>query len=205
MVLIHASEKKLQHFANIKQVTYYKPRGIWYASDDSWVKTTHNKKYKYFYRIEVFYTTLVSESDKKSVLHIGRDDKCLELIYKYGYVNPKGKGGMLLLDWVKIGKDYGGIEFESPLKYLDNHLFKDSKLVAEFKLHGLNVTTNTLNGIWCENYDQKTSGCVWNRSAIRSFFAIDRYEVDLVGKYDEHYLQLIRRRKKGQTHKIIDK
>lgn len=175
MQLIHISKEKLKHIVDVEQIEEsVKPRGIWYAPDDLWLihDYANNEKYKYFYRVELHYTTVLLPNINK-VLQIRNVNDFMKLTYKYGYTTDDN---MILLDWAKIGSHYGGIEIIPIFKHLKK--IDDAKLISKFKKHGFAISMNVIT--WLIVF-YVPCGCVWNKSAIKSIKSINIKDIGSFG------------------------
>ena len=102
---------KIKHKYTQKH-SFLKPNGVWYSCYNSWYSWTKrempNWLYKYIHEIN-FNKNILTDIDNKNkdkvlVLNKIRD---IELFHKR-YYNPNDKD---FIDWTKVTKDYGGIEF----------------------------------------------------------------------------------------------
>jgi len=136
-------EKILEIKEDYKQKhSLLKPNGVWYSCYNSWYNWVKgempNWLYKYIHRISFNKSVLtdIDNKDKDKVLVLD-NIKDIHLFHKR-YYNPNDKH---YIDWTKVTKDYGGVEFcpyfpEIRKKYP-----------------------------WYYSLDA-ASGCVWNTTAI---------------------------------------
>lgn len=164
-----------------------KPNGLWYSLYSSWYNhiTNQNMDYKikdYIHKIELnknIFTNLQNPDSNKVLLIKNLDD--VELFTKK-YKIAKGNGKRMnidpnskiymnycIIDWEKVAKDYGGIEFYPYVKY--SSLF--------FNKNPLEIY------IWYNSIDI-SSGCIWNTKSIIQTIKL-LYKLDLKTK---HYISI---------------
>ena len=150
----------------------FKPLGLWYSIRDSYIKfinfkQTFNKdsilpKNLNIYKLTIYpnsLTTDIKNPDPNKILQLKTYDdvKLFNKIYKTKYYKKpeKGKDSDILyhfiwIDWVKVAKDFGGIEFH-PYIGIHTKLFDEQKKKEVF--------------LWYSQIEYD-SGCIWNLKNI---------------------------------------
>ena len=129
----------------------FKPKGLWYAFNYEWASWVYHempryaRDYDYVHKIEV--------TDK--VLSLDTIDKCIEFTKRYGIEQAWGNHPIYKIDWIKVAKDYSGIEVTQPYKWSRIH-------EHEYTLW------------WLYGWDVG-SGCVWNEDGIKSIELVHSY------------------------------
>jgi hypothetical protein len=144
-----------------------KPNGLWYSLYSSWFNhiTNQNMDYKikdYIHKIDLnenIFTNLQNPDPNKILLIKNLDDvaiftrkyKIAEGNRKKMNMDPNSKiyFNYSEIDWKKVAKDYGGIEFYPYIKY--SSLFFNKKHLEIY--------------IWYSSIDI-SSGCIWNTKPI---------------------------------------
>ena len=143
------------------QQEYFKPRGIWYQVNDSWldwVKTEMPhwlpERYKLKYELNI---------DFSNVLVLDTEAKMIAFSKEYIYIDPKDETGYLSrynkqINWPLVAQRYDGIEI--------------APYFWQFRMHD--------DFGWYYAWDV-ASGCIWNTKAIKSynikpFNWLDHYE-----------------------------
>ena len=150
----------------------FKPLGLWYAIGDSYIKFI-NFKQKFdkdsilpknlnFFKLNIYpkhLTTDIKNPDPNKILQLKTYDdvKLFNKIYKTDYYKKpkKAKDSNILfhfiwIDWVKVAKDFGGIEFH-PYIGIHTKLFDEQKKKEVF--------------LWYSQIEYD-SGCIWNLENI---------------------------------------
>lgn len=190
-VLIHASTNKfsmddiITHPASIQEGRW-KPYGIWYALGTSWLKFMFQERYKYFYFIKVYYTAW-NKPDINKVAKLDTLDAFDNFTFKYGYVkkdSPDSKVGFVLIDWVRVANDFGGVEV---IPYYKNRsLILSEEDLQKYANAGLDMSL-TVAFVWLNLLDVP-SGCVWNKKAIKKFVLIPEKYKKMIEKTEKEYL-----------------
>lgn len=160
-----------------------KPNGMWYSLYSSWYNhiTFQDMDYKikdYIHKIELnenIFTNL-QNPDPNKILQIKNLDDVAIFTRKYKIakgnrkkmnMDPKSKiyFNYSEIDWKKVAKDYGGIEFYPYIKY--SSLFFNKKHLEIY--------------IWYQAIDI-SSGCIWNTKSIIHTIKL-MYKKDLKTKY----------------------
>ena len=176
--MIHISNNKIKKLYNVSQSCIVKPRGLWYANADEWLKyfSKYNEKIKeckYVYELKLKYTEYKKKNINK-ILHISTEKIFDKFTIKYGIVEKSKYSDddySIFINWTDVAKDYGGIEV-MPLihsrlttrRKLDINVVK--KYNAKFKFTKKVKDTTSLM-FWLYTLDI-ASGCVWNPKAVRS-------------------------------------
>lgn len=135
-------------------VADYKPRGLWYDLNGSWVDMLmEDAKYamwalnrldesNYVYKVTV---------DKSKILVINSVKKAVAFTNKYGVVLPShGYKYNFLINWKKVAREYDGIEVRDCCEDLDGTF------------------------LWFSYWDC-SSGCVWNKSGVKKLKLVASY------------------------------
>ena len=164
-----------------------KPNGLWYSLYSSWYNhiTNQNMDYKiknYIHKIELnenIFTNLQNLDSNKILLIKNLDDvaiftkkyKIVEGNRKKMNMDPNSKiyFNYSEIDWKKVAKDYGGIEYYPYVKY--SSLFFNKKHLEIY--------------IWFQAIDI-SSGCIWNTKSIIQTIKL-LYKLDLKTK---HYISI---------------
>lgn len=167
----HFSKKKfkLYYYENInKKNIFFKPDGLWYGINDSvikWFELDPNDeeqiKYvnkKYIYEINLkknSFSTNLNIKGKNKILQIKNFDQMN--IFHEKYKNKEY--GYILIDWDKVSKDYGGIEFTNydkiKKKLYDLNFYKYSNDYMTYKYHWFFMDFST-EYIHFEDFDDDT-------------------------------------------------
>ncbi len=177
---------KIIDTSNLKYKQYkhsLKPNGLWYSLYSSWFNhiTFQDMDYKikdYIHKIELnknIFTNLQNPDSNKILLIKNLNDVAIfTRKYKIAKGNrkkmnmdPKSKiyFNYSVIDWEKVAKDYGGIEFYPYIKY--SSLFFNKKPLEIY--------------IWYSSIDI-SSGCIWNTKSIIQTIKL-MYKKDLKTKY----------------------
>lgn len=188
MLLIHASDNKFDTVKNSEQLEEWHAYGIWYAPTDMWIrwaKERMGKTYKYFYKIELFYTMSVEDKDPTKVLRIDHWFQFAHFTKKYKSDNTS----MILVDWKRVAQDFGGIEL---IGFFENICSPDSNLpmiVSDMIRLGFEIAKNnkdqTKGNAWIGLLDVPC-GVVWEKSAVKSFSPISEEEIQYYIKYQKY-------------------
>jgi hypothetical protein len=150
----------------------FKPLGLWYSIRDSYMKFI-NFKQKFdkdsilpknlnIFKLNIYpnrLTTDIKNPNPNKILQLKTYDdvKLFNRIYKTEYYKKpkKGKESDILfhfiwIDWVKVAKDFGGIEFH-PYIGIHTKLFDEQKKKEVF--------------LWYSQIEYD-SGCIWNLKNI---------------------------------------
>ena len=142
---------------------------MWYAENNIWLNFATNvlkKTYKYFYIIELNYTTF-DNPNKHMVLKLSTSEDFDKFTFKYGYITKEIEFDFIFIYWPKVIKKYGGIEVTSDIK---NRRYINTPTVIEYyKKHNFNIKNDTSS--WFYAFDIP-SGCVWNPKSIKTFTQI---------------------------------
>lgn len=178
--MIHISSKKINKINRVAQsrTCVVKPRGLWYADTDEWLKyysKNINKinECKYVYELKLRYTDIKNKNENK-ILQILTESTFDKFTIKYGVVQKSEYSDndySIFINWTDVAKDYGGIEC-IPLIHsrlttrdkLDINVVR--KYNAKFKFT-TNVNETTSLMFWLYSFDI-ASGCVWNPRAVKS-------------------------------------
>ena len=163
----HLTNNKIDKIKNVKQPKkFFKPLGLWYAKNDDWEKYSADfkSKYNYKYKISVCYTTL-DNPDKNCVLLITNNKTFNLFLQQYSKLVEKEISTLILTDWIKVAKVYGGIEIRNLEK------LKINKKTREFfnfvkDEGGFDIVSDT-------HFFDIDSGCVWNKNAVMKFSFVD--------------------------------
>ena len=163
----HFSKKKfkLYYYENINEKNIsIKPGGLWYGINDSvikWFELDPNDeeqiKYvnkKYIYEINLkknSFSTNLNIKGKNKILQIKNFDQMNIFHEKY----KEKKYGYIGIDWDKVSKDYGGIEFTNYDKIL-------KKIIYDLNFYKYKKYT------WFTTLDFN-SGCIWNLNILKDF------------------------------------
>lgn len=124
-----------------------KPEGLWYGFGDSWVKWVKSEMPEWMGTH--FYNLEVNENKLLQLSSVQDIVKFTEkFTEKYGYSGPIDYAYIM---WSDVAKEYSGIEIKPYIHQLRNKY------------------------IWYSGWDV-ASGCIWNKSAIKSFEMIE-YEI----------------------------
>lgn len=173
-MLIHTSHKKINNLKNIKQRDNFKPLGLWYAPNKIWLefakkrlKNSFKKRTKFIYIVRPDYTTL-DKKDPDKVLQIKDVSTFDKFTITYGitdgYSDPFA---VILIDWIKVEKDYGGVEV---IPFLENRSFihfPEGRQI--YKVFKIKKDSEILT--WLNSWDI-SSGCIWNTKAVKEFIKI---------------------------------
>lgn len=142
----HTTNKEILKIydVNNKSNNGIKPKGLWYAIDDSWIEwcnseNFHTSSLKISYKLEL---------DQKKILILNNEKKIKSFVEKYGEKMFLELDFDFLfnktINWDKVSQDFYGIEI-NPYNYKFRHslLFYNAWDVA--------------------------SGCIWNKKAIKKF------------------------------------
>ena len=184
------TNQKIIDITNLQYKQYehsLKPNGLWYSLYSAWFNHIINQDmdYKikdYIHKIELnenIFTSL-QNPDSNKILQIKNLDD-VELFTKK-YKIAKGNGKRMNIDpnskiymnysvinWEKVAKDYGGIEFYPYIK--DSSRFFNKKHLEIY--------------IWYSSIDI-SSGCIWNTKSIIQTIKL-MYKKDLKTK---HYISI---------------
>jgi len=132
---INNVEQKMNPFLNDK------PRGLWYGLGTQWIDWVKREmpewENDHLYKIEISQNVLVLDSK----------DKILAFNKQYGFASKMSFDGLPdSIDWVKVAKDYDGIEIITPRRYSDS---------VE----------------WLYSWDID-SGCLWNKNGLTNISII---------------------------------
>ena len=150
----------------------FKPLGLWYSIRDSYIKFI-NFKQKFnkdsilpknlnIFKLTIYpnsLTTDIKNPNPNKILQLKTYDdvKLFNKFYKTDYYKKpkKGKDSDMLfhfiwIDWVKVAKDFGGIEFH-PYIGIHTKLFNEQKKKEVF--------------LWYSQIEYD-SGCIWNLKNI---------------------------------------
>lgn len=178
-IWLHFTHDKISKIKKINQENnigwyegaHYKPKGLWYAQSNEWINFLYededfDKEYErlccWIYKINLkpnIYTS-VNKPHMKKILKIktlGELKKFMEL-YMFSYKLRNNKFTSYRIDWVKVAKHFGGIEF-NPFLY--------DKLK-------INTKSKRRLFYWYANIDLK-SGCLWNTSIIKNSLELFAY------------------------------
>ena len=184
------TNQKIIDITNLKYKQYeqsLKPNGLWYSLYSSWYNhiTNQDMDYKiknYIHKIELnenIFTNL-QNPDSNKILQIKNLDDVALFTKKYKIAKGNGKRMIMdpnskiymdycIIDWEKVAKDYGGIEFYPYIKY--SSLFFNKKPLEIY--------------IWYETIDI-SSGCIWNTKSIIKTIKL-LYKLNLKTK---HYISI---------------
>ena len=134
-----------------KQRTDWKPNGIWYSCGNSWYNFIKNEGmynwlYKYIHKIKIKkekLTTIKNKNNEKLLIinNINDFDKFYNEYRIFHNILD-----YYLIDWIKVSKDYGGIEI---CPYL-----QEKRKIK-----------------WYNTWDV-ASGCIWNNNIIKDILLI---------------------------------
>jgi len=164
------SNQEIIDITNIRYKQYkhsLKPNGLWYSLYSSWYNhiTFQDMDYKikdYIHKIELnenIFTNL-QNPDSNKILQI--KTLCDIALFTRKYKTTKGKRKKMnmdpnskiyfnysIIDWKKVAKDYGGIEFNPYIKY-SNFFFNKKHLEIYIWYNAIDIS----------------SGCIWNTKSI---------------------------------------
>jgi hypothetical protein len=148
---VFISKNKFEGFRPAKQreKAGYKPQGLWYACGDSWIEWTKSEqpdwleKSKYLYEI----------STTPSILVIDTPEKFKAFEEEYVDNGPNADKFSNWIDWVRVAKDYDGIEI-CPYR-------------GDFREES----------DWYYTWDV-ASGCIWSPSGIKDVKLIGSKDVE---------------------------
>lgn len=136
----HLTSNKIDKIKNVKQTKrFFKPLGLWYAKNDDWEKYSANFKsgYNYKYKINVCYTTL-DTPDKNCALLITNNKTFNLFLQQYSKLVEKEISSLILTDWIKVAKVYGGIEIRN-LKKLKIRKKRENFLMLILDAYGIRM------------------------------------------------------------------
>ena len=175
--MIHFSKTEITKLHEVEQlpITNFKPFGLWYSTDDIWLKYYRKNiskekvnQYQYMYRLRLRYTSIY-KPNKNKILKITNKADFDKFTLKYGSLSKNNY--FILINWSDVALYYAGIEImpliESRMMSVD-----DPNVVSEYdEKFNLSKSTNiygqSLN-FWQYTLDIP-SGCVWNPKAIKKF------------------------------------
>lgn len=136
--IIMSPEESIKFKSTNTQRLAYKPNGLWYGIGPSWVNWVRSEMPHW--ETEHVFKVDIDESKMKIIRNYG---DLLEFEKEY-LVIPKEYYGFKMIDWVRVAKDYSGIEIAP-------YLYK-----ARMK------------HMWYYGWDV-ASGCIWGSGVIRKF------------------------------------
>lgn len=151
MDLFHYSSKPIciEDIRSVKQESYHfriKPVGLWLSVGNAWED---------WCKAEEFFLKGLTHKSKvgichDSVLSISGIDQVHEFFDKYGQsdIGEYLKGGMHFVDWLKVSEDYSGF------------------MIEDYGFYCL-MNPDLVGHIWLYGWDC-SSGCIWDKSAIKS-------------------------------------
>jgi len=144
------NDKVIKLTKGIRQKKCWKPNGIWYSCGNSWYnfikddETDRLHKYIHTIRLKNNKKTTYQNKDSNKLLIIKDINDFDSFFNEYKVFSDKLN--YYLIDWVKVKKDYGGIEI---CPYLHNR--RSTKRSTK----------------WYYSWDV-ASGCIWNDDIISS-------------------------------------
>jgi hypothetical protein len=145
-------KKKFTVLPAISQKDSMKPNGLWYSCGTEWIEWVLREMSdwvgSYVYRLHINYGNMLKIDDAAGIDEVTKK-----------YVNERmahifpGHKSSIYIDWVKMAKDYSGIEI-CP--------YQHSKRLDP-------------NSEWYYGWDV-ASGCVWNQSALAGVELIYEYD-----------------------------
>ena len=144
----HLSSTKINEIKDSEQKdAIFKPKGLWYSIGNKWIEWNEIEQVRqiccYLYVIEPTEYTTLNKPDKNKVLLINTIPKVIQFSKKYKKQNNYDH---VLINWKKVAKDFGGIEFNPFFHFINN---KKLKYV-----------------LWYTTLDIP-SGCIWNKNLIK--------------------------------------
>jgi len=150
--------RRLTHTTNKTKITLkkyqqknieegFKPNGFWYSIDgdweewlrgEDWLDRLGNQEFKF----ELNYKSIYVIEDMKDLLHLDKE-------YGFNLIPESPTSDIRQIDWVKLAKDYNGIEFR-------NYRSMRSAVMWGNTEERLYIKLLWFTAIDCE------SGCIWN-------------------------------------------
>ncbi len=175
--MIHFSCDKIKKIYHVEQENYffYKPNGLWYATEDEWLKyylenIKKIKDCKFIYKLKIKYTNY-KNTNKNKILKITTESIFDKFTLKYGLINKSKYSNdkfFVLINWFNVEKDYGGIEI---IKLITSRIkTNDVNIVNKYnkKFKFTNNNDNNVELIFWQYSLDIGSGCVWNPKAIKN-------------------------------------
>ena len=167
---IITNKKNINKLIKYKQYNNrFKPNGLWYSCYNEWYKyiayeDMKNKQNKYIHRIDIFRNKLtnLNNPDPNKILVINSEIDIKKFTNKYKLKNgkqtikkkphmPKLIMDSTSINWIKVAKDFGGIEFCPYINPFNNINFNSNKNIFIYN--------------WYKSIDI-ASGCIWNLQNI---------------------------------------
>lgn len=163
--MIHVSNKNIYKLKQIKQVQgAVNPNGLLYTTKEEakMREGIYGINYKYKYEMELRYTKF-KKPKKNRVLKIKKNETFDQFCIKYGFVY----NGILLINWVQVAEEFGGIEV---IPYLyQRAIIRDKETIDKYCKSGLIQYDPMIDNIgimtWLYSMDEGF-GRVWNYHAI---------------------------------------
>ncbi len=119
-----------------------KPRGLWYALDNDWLRWLRAEQMDW-----VQPNDFLLEIDKSRMIVLNTYEDYIQFTHKY--IKPLCDGIYICIDWIKVAEDYAGIEMPS-----------------YDRVRRTTYSFNPDNSLdWIRGWDVK-SGCIWDLSII---------------------------------------
>lgn len=128
-----------QGLAEARQRLSIKPQGFWWGCDEAWLRWVESEsesglpgKYPFLYELRV---------DTRALLRLTTHDETLAFLAYYG---KRNKYGDTMIDWPRVARDAGGIEF---CDYVHGRYLHDERLA------------------WASTWNVP-SGCLWQPEVL---------------------------------------
>jgi hypothetical protein len=180
--MIHFSRSEITTLNFVEQTnTYFKPRGLWYSTDDNWMifyvkNISKINDCQYMYKLKLHYTSF-DHPDKNKILKLEDESSFDSFTLKYGTISVNELGWIfILINWPDVAKDYGGIEVIPLIKSrMDTTNIKVTKKYnKKFKFIKKTDKKSSYLLFWQKSLDVP-SGCVWNPKAVKKI--VRTYEI----------------------------